>query len=632
MKSHASDFLSLFTTLYTDVCERNALQLDVRDLDTLRSRVEDEGLSFLTITLPTLCADLEKALSVGAIVPGQFRSFKKRLKIPCLFQGVFELVFDKTTGRCLNEPSITAIASLRQLANLCKKVKINCSRGRLRAAVDAFRTNERIFNDPISENDTNDFVSVSRIIWSSVLSGQFNDLEGLVPKHGPGSTAESRTGNAKYRLKRWHDRLEHYFPMLANAYSSESAYGSREFESVEVVPGELEQPVRVVFVPKTLKTPRVIAIEPVCMQYVQQALAGQLVKEIEDSKLTGGHINFSDQTINQDLVVTSSVDCSYATIDMSAASDRVPVSLAMRMFDTHPDLQGAIFSCRSRRAELPDGDIITLGKFASMGSALCFPVEAMYFYTICIVALLKKRKLPATYQNIYKMGRRVFVYGDDILVPTDTAEVVMETLHKYYCKVNTAKSFWNGSFRESCGVDAYQGVVITPTYLRSVRPCDKRDGSSIISWVETANQLYRKGYWKTASAMKSIVEGLIGTLPVKHESDEGLGWISYQLMNKSKDEFYVDEVDDAQKVTRVQTRYNKHLMRFEVKTWVPSVGYRKDVLNGYAALSKCLIKQAYVQTSSLSYLDVAPCDTKHLDRSVRRGAVSLKRRWVPAFG
>jgi hypothetical protein len=139
---------------------------------------------------------------------------------------------------------------------------------------------------------------------------------------------------------------------------------------------ELEQPVKVVLVPKTLKGPRVIAEEPCCMQYVQQGIRDVLYDLLENkNRFTSGHINFRDQTVNQSLALASSSDGRLATIDLSDASDRVPYDLALLMFQSNPEVMEAIDSCRSLRAVLPSGQVIgPLRKFASMGSALCFPV------------------------------------------------------------------------------------------------------------------------------------------------------------------------------------------------------------------------------------------------------------------
>lgn len=605
MKSHASDLLELATCVYRDaVAKCTANSPDQRDLTTIRSRVEKEGLSFLTITLPTLGSDLETSLGLGHIAPNAFRSFGKRLKVPAFLQGFFALVFDMGTGRILDEPSIPAIEGIRQIAYTFKKAKLDCSAKRIRTAIRQFIRIESDLKEPLSQEDCQDYRAVCTHLWGNIFSSEVNPTE-FIPRHGPGATAERISGNQKFLMQRWHERLEPYFPYYHFAFSSESAYGSKEARGAKFVNGADEQPVRVITVPKTLKSPRIIAIEPVCMQYTQQAVSRYLVSTLERSPLTKGHINFQDQSVNRSLAILSSIDGSRATLDLSSASDRVPLSLAMDMFSTVPDLQGAIYACRSRKAELPTGEVLTLRKFASMGSALCFPIEAMYFYTICIKALIELHSLPVTWEAIKKVAPNVHVYGDDIIVPTYAAEAVSNHLQKYYCKVNVSKSHWTGKFRESCGMDAYSGEEVTPTYVRSMRPRNRRDSSALISWVETSNLFYKKGYWLTSAYMSQICERYIGHLPIVGENCAGLGRVSFQPYLTTE-------------------RWNDRYQQREVRCWVASPVYQHDKLDGYPALAKCLI-------SSHEGPPDPQVDEKHLVRTARHGAVTLKRRWTRPY-
>jgi hypothetical protein len=307
------------------------------------------------------------------------------------------------------------------------------------------------------------------------------------------------------------------------------------------------------------------------------------------------------------LALSSSDDGQLATIDLSDASDRVPRSLALAMFRCNPDIQDAIDACRSDSAQMPTGEIISpLRKFASMGSALCFPVEAMYFYTICVVALLRIQNLPVTLRNIYQVSRDVHVYGDDIIVPATYAVSVLDHLQKYNCKVNANKTFYRGCFRESCGVDAYRGAPVTPVYIRSKRPKNRQNSSELVSWTSTANLFYLKGYWRTASLMRYYVEKVLGPLPYVSKESSALGHISYLGY-------------------RSYEKWNRKLHRLEIKAWVPSPVYRIDKLEGYAALSKSVLGL----TDRKDPFD--PTDRSSLERSALHGAVTLKRRWVPSL-
>lgn len=604
MKSHVSDLVEFAILVIKDAMAKcvtdNSFE---RDIKTLISRVEHEGISFLTITLPTFGQDFERCLDQESINPTLFRSFKKSEAIPAFLQGMLGLVFDKSTGRINENPDIAAIEGIRQIAYAFKKLKLPCSPERVSRAFSAFKNDELDLKSHVDSDSHRNFVSVANILWGSIF-GDFNSLD-AIPKHGPGSTADKLLGNQKFKVRTWHNRLEPYFPLLHFVFSSENAYGSEGFKKVSIVDEERELPVRVITVPKTLKSPRIIAIEPTCMQYTQQAIAAYLIDKLQVSPLTKGHINFSDQSINRVLSLQASKDRSLATLDLSSASDRVPLYLVADMFGKDSLIYESLYACRSKVAKLPSGDIIPLEKFASMGSALCFPVESMYFYTICVAALLEFHSLPVTYWNIKKVSRDVYIYGDDIFVPTDAVNSTIEHLQKYHCKVNMSKSFWRGNFRESCGMDAFNGEEVTPTYLREMLPNSRQNGAALVSTVATSNLLWKKGYWLSSSFLKKKVEKVLGPLPIILPTSAALGWVTFL---------------PGYQIDKIGGRYQEP----RVRSWVARPVYRKDKLDGYQALMKCLLrleKWQYGQTS----------DKKHLHRSVRNGAVALQRRWTRPY-
>jgi len=614
LKSNASDYLELAQAIYIDACAKCVADVsDLRDLLTLRARVKDEGISFLTITLPQFCRDFERSLANGIIDSTVFLGFRKNGSIPAFLQGMISQIFDRETGRILYDEAKNCstdvpiiIGSIRQICLAFKKIEIACSPDRVADAVNNFVTIERSFETfSLSNSARTSFTSTADVLWGPMVSTIV--LNRCTPKHGPGTTAEGITGNSKYRWQYWHDRLEPYFPLVDNGYPMGISLHLEGLQSLTIVSEANEQPVKVVLVPKTLKSPRVIAIEPCCMQFVQQGIRSALYEKVESNWLSSGHVNFRDQSINQQLAITSSMTGQLATIDLSDASDRVPHDLAMEMFRSHPDLQDAINACRSTKALLPDGRSLSpLLKFASMGSALCFPVEAMYFYTICVVALLSEMHLPVTSRNCFKVSRDVYVYGDDIIVPKTYATAVLAHLQKYNCKVNSGKTFVNGNFRESCGEDAYYGERVTPVYITKQTPKNRKDADSLISWVAAGNAFYKSGYWHTATFIFNKLERLLGPLPYVTERSSALGRISYLGYRSAE-------------------RWNYFLHRFEMKAWVPSPVYRTDKLDGYGALMKSFLGGGLRESD-----DPMSQDARHLERSSLRDAVTLKRRWVPS--
>jgi hypothetical protein len=614
LKSNVSEILEIVSDLYKDICSQCIADVsDPRDLTYVRSRVEEEGESFLTITLPSFASDFERSLEIGYIDSNLFRAFRKRNRrsIPSFLQGMTSRIFNSETGRLLNEehPHLTddcasLVKGIRQFCLFFKKAKILCTPKRVKRALVSFIDTEHFLSTHSpSKEDSDYFNRVSRVLWDNVANSF--DISSVVPRHGPGATADGILGNQKYAWQRWHSRLDDYFPMIEFALTM-GALDSEEYRSIDFVEPELEQPVKVTPVPKTLKGPRIIAIEPVCMQYAQQAISRYLIDFLESYWFTKGHVNFTDQSVNQDLALVSSFVGRLATIDLSDASDRVPRSLAMDMFRSNPFFQGAIDSCRSRKAYIRELDItVELSKFASMGSALCFPIESMYFYTICVAALLRYHNLPVSGRHVFRVSRDIYVYGDDIVVPSASASTVSDYLQRYLCKVNSSKSFWTGRFRESCGVEAYCGYRVTPVYLRYMPPRNRRQVSEIISYVSTANALYSEGYVRTASRLFSIVERYLGPLPYVPRDSQALGRITWRNSTSIG-------------------RWNVDFQRFEFRAWVPEIVHRSDELSGYHALFKSLSHLQAMETLDMDR------DEMHLERSARRGVVALKRRWVPS--
>jgi hypothetical protein len=338
------------------------------------------------------------------------------------------------------------------------------------------------------------------------------------------------------------------------------------------------------------------------MQYTQQAILGVLVRELERNRLTADHVNFRDQSINSKLALSSSRSGYFATIDLTDASDRVHKDCVYRMLRSVPSLRDAIFACRSHSACLPNGTIVPLYKFASMGSALCFPIESMMFYTLCISARLLKLNLRPTQRNILKVSRDVYIYGDDIIIPVSEVPETIKYLEDFGLKVNARKTFFTGKFRESCGMDAYNGVNVTPVYVRCMPPDSLRDASAIVSFVSLANQLFSVGLWGSARFVRELVESIAGfELPYVRDTASCLGWIN----TRSAYSF---------------TRYSKYTQAPEVRSLVVRVSEKSDPLSGYPALMKFFLK-----------VGDKPIQGKHLERTVRPGSVNIKIRWAQPF-
>lgn len=573
-----------------------------RDCITITRRIENEGISFLTITLPSFCRDFERSLDEGFIPPAHFRSFrrKKGTCLPAFLQGFMGMVFNPD-GSLLNDPSSSAIKAIRQICLFAKKILLPCTTSREKKAEEAFVKCESDLHSVTYDPVLLDVYSrVSKIVMNDLLVDFEEFYREIVPRHGPGITTDAGIGNKKFLFPTWYSRVEKYFPFTEFGIASISNYvdGLSSHPVVFVEPRD-EPPVKVVFVPKTMKTPRVIAIETCGMQYMQQAFANWIRTRIErPGSLLFGHVNFRDQSINSKLALSSSRSQRYATIDMSEASDRVSSRLVHVAFEHFPEFRKMIFALRSTRAKLPSGGVIHLKKFASMGSALCFPVESLVFMLTLVSARLHIAGRRPSKSAIRKVIADLHVYGDDLIVPVDEAPSLCKYLESFGLKVNADKSFWTGKFRESCGTDAYDGEPVTPVYLRYDIPTKRTETQKIVSFIETLNQLYEAGLWGTVKKWRSHVESLIGKLPTLPNDHPGVGWRSFSQALSFNG-------------------WSDSLQRLKLRCLVAQPARHKDHLTGDPALLKCL-----------AMIGNPNRPTDHLEFSVRRGSLTLKSRWI----
>lgn len=106
MKSHAK-LLTLCEMILKDFVALCVTAPEVelhRDLTKIKSRVRNEGLSFLTITLPNFCQGFERSLENGQVARSEFPGWKFTKSLPSFLKGLTSLVFDLATGRILESP------------------------------------------------------------------------------------------------------------------------------------------------------------------------------------------------------------------------------------------------------------------------------------------------------------------------------------------------------------------------------------------------------------------------------------------------------------------------------------------------------------------------------------------------
>ena len=558
----------------------------------------------MTISLSDFGKDFQKSLDLGHVDRRLFTGFQWKGGLPRFLGGFLGLVFDRDTGVLLDNPNIDAILAIRQLTLSFAKISIPCTQYRERKAMREFVECEQDVRRADAERspiDLEDFARVSAVLFRRM----FTEVDrmvydgNIVPKHGPGATSDRLMGNQKYYQKSWPRRLEEVFPMGEFLLPNWSYYD--QLDEVDILEPGSEIPTRVVSVPKTQKTPRIISMEPTAMQYAQQGLKEVIVESIESDSVLRRIIGFEDQTPNQRMAQEGSREGTLATLDLSEASDRVSNQLVRAMTRNHAHLHKGIDACRSRKADVPGYGVMRLAKFAPMGSALCFPLEAMCFTTCIFLGIERELNTRLNWNLVKRYSNSVRVYGDDIIVPVDFVRSVTAVLESFGFKVNRSKSFWNGKFRESCGKEYYDGHDVSIVKVRKVFPTSPRNATEVIGIVELRNQLYWAGYWATCKWLDNYIRKVIKHYPVVLPTSSVLG-------RQSALGF------ETQKLHR-----DTHAPL--VRGYVVSVRIPHNPVDDSYALLKFFLKRGGLPS----------VDREHLERSGRPHAVDIKLRYAPAI-
>lgn len=537
-----------------------------RDKTRLIHEIREHGSQVLTIALPAVAKSLDQALDAGLFTKNGAYLGKPRKGevVPVFLRDLFQQVFIASNGVLRECPSLSAIKSLRQLLMGGKKLLLPCSERRVYAEVSDFYTTERNnrestlrwdLDDPLSSDDRvyhysgrrvhlfdglnepshgmlyergewegpgNDDLSfqfldsldlTQRIFdWVAGSMGDFSDEGSHVPKHGPGAVADLKTGANKYQFKDWPSKLDNVYPY--------DMYATHDFMSGNLpdVPDfrNHEVPSKLISVPKTQKSPRLIAAEPSSHQWIQQLLRSQLEASVKKTELRRC-ITFGDQRPNQDLALLGSVHGDYVTIDLSSASDRLTCWLVERFSRSNVTLLDRLHASRTRMVHngiKPDlWQQLLLRKFSTMGSAVIFPLQTIIYSCLAIAAVVTSSNEERLMQRaIEDAAAQVRVFGDDIIVPRYAYKRMLRLLHYVGLKVNHDKTFVHGNFRESCGVDAFRGVDVTPTYLRTAPECVSE--RHIRSLLEVSNNFWRQGYWHTATWLDGLTARWSHLIPV----------------------------------------------------------------------------------------------------------------------
>lgn len=371
-----------------------------------------------------------------------------------------------------------------------------------------YRSNERLapllFGDYTDQpSGVREIVSLARKYLARVLGPCPDVVEG---RFGPGATFGDRG-----QLTTVPDKMSScptltpgsfafLFQWSANSWGR--AVSARSRSRPSFVRGN-----RFTTVPKDSKKDRGIAIEPSVNLFYQLGYG----RVIRDRLRRNGGIDLEKgQDIHGLVVREASSRGHMATIDLSSASDTVCSALVELLLP--PSWFNQLRDLRSPFTQV-DGRWVRLEKFSSMGNGFTFELETVIFLSLCHATMAFRGFPPCEWENL-------FVYGDDIIVPSDVATDVIAVLRFFGFTPNRKKSFSVGCFRESCGVDCFLGARVRPFYLKEI----PHEPQQYIAWANglrrsfrdhfdghgVGDGLYRRAWFRILDAIPSVVRGCRG--------------------------------------------------------------------------------------------------------------------------
>lgn len=225
-----------------------------------------------------------------------------------------------------------------------------------------------------------------------------------------------------------------------------------------------------------------------------QSVFGKMIRKA----LSAEGVDLRDQSHNRDMALIGSYTSVIATVDLSSASDTISMRLCSLLLP--PRVLSWLDSCRDTHVRVGKTEH-RLQKFCSMGNGFCFELESLLFY-----AMTK-----AVCDELGVDSSTVNVYGDDIVAPSHCTVLLQEYFLYHGLFFNHEKSFsCPKGFRESCGGHYYNGLDVTPFYIKS-----ELDSNTRV--FHAANQLHE---WseRTGIPVEKSLTMLINRIPAKERA------------------------------------------------------------------------------------------------------------------
>lgn len=490
----------VYHALFKDIERWNGVKLSKSE-SVFFTRLDSEGFSFVTSTLPPLGKALDTVLAGGLWVrPPMFKAKSSTDVRPALFFELFELVLDEF-GFELEKPSVTAVKDIRQISGLFYKYELPFDDGTIERAWQGLIETDTSLRRPILPKSIKGILDLACILLNELLCDV--DPKSGIPNHGPGAVVES--------LPNWEKSLfeeiptdkalqyygfNHFLHTPLDAQRSMSKHGRKMHFKKQVKPVS-------VFgcVPKDSRGPRVVCKEHTVTQWLQQAAKSVLYDHIENHPLTSGKVNFTDQTINGRLALWGShMERDIVTLDMKDASSRIAWWLVKYIFPSQwVEMLDATRSEYIQRSDR-NSRYGPIRMYAPMGSALSFPIESLVHWSLAVSSITLVNGL-----DINDVLENVYVYGDDIVLRGLPYKSLFKIFSCLGMKFNEGKCCTGGRFRESCGTDAYRGELVSP--LRIKKPIlSSGDANVFVASVAYCNAAYEEGLHSLSDALREVTE------------------------------------------------------------------------------------------------------------------------------
>lgn len=324
------------------------------------------------------------------------------------------------------------------------------------------------------------------------------DMVHSMMRHGPGATTGVRGDGTVPSVK--YDASMHLTVELvpyAPSLMGEVWWQHLAEKPLKIVPGSIFSTAA-----KNAFTDRPIAKEPTLNVYGQLGIGTYMAGLM---KRLGVDITSADKNR---MMAKAACKRGYATIDLKSASDLIAYMVVLLLFPE--DWFKLLDLFRSSVMTFPkgfpnEGSCIVLEQFSSMGNGFTFALQSVVFLS------LAREVVPANRWS------EVSIFGDDIILPQEYANDLIDHLHYLGMQVNMEKTFLAGRFFESCGTDWLDGRNVRPFYARGASDVND-DAEGIPYPLHLANQL-RLWSWRRMDGegcditIKPVWDWLVSQIP-----------------------------------------------------------------------------------------------------------------------